>query len=753
MTSPASRRTPVLVVSGFLGSGKTTLVRSLLERSQRDGVRTAIISNEFGALGIDEALLAGAGGVAGSQMVELAGGCVCCQLSDELVETLVRLHDTVDPDRIIIETSGVALPFETQLHLYRPAVRDWIGDDACVVVVDATGSAFDDFSVPNGESGVSLERERNGTFEQQVQSADLIVLSKVDLADAGAMTAALLRLAPDTPVLPAANGDIPVDVFFPAQPRVADARRAQGGHDCGGLVERHPHEHGHTHEPFVSEEIAVSPGQTPDEVERQLLELRALRVKGFVQTTLGPRIVQGVGRRVELVAPGALPVPAGLLGRVVVIRRARFLDSPRAMTVLTAGPDSARALNPTSAGMQHSMILGIAGDVRARIAAGQKICNLTVGDFDPKQFPIPDALRDATTAALADGQTNYPPAEGIAELRQAVCDWYARELGVSITPDWVVVASGARPVMYATYRLFLEPGDEQLFPVPSWNCSYYGQITGARAVPIPTTPEQGFFPDPKVLPAYFRTAQLFSLNSPLNPTGTAIAPERLAAIARALLDENRRRSVDEPGRRPLMWMWDQVYWQLCFGETKHVHPCTLVPEVAPYVVTVDAISKAFAATGLRVGWAVLPPPLASAMKALIGHIGAWAPRPEQVGTAQLLNNPVAMTAFRVGFHAAIEARLDLLHTRLTALGIPHIAPQGAIYLSVRFEAFGRPGVGGVPMQTNDDIRRWLLEAAGVAIVPFQAFEMAEDTGWFRISVGAVSLESLDAAMERLSKVW
>lgn len=226
------------------------------------------------------------------------------------------------------------------------------------------------------------------------------------------------------------------------------------------------------------------------------------------------------------------------------------------MIALSAGPDSARALNPISRGMQHSMILGIAGEVRAQIAAGRDICNLTVGDFDPKQFPIPDRLRDAIAAALADGQTNYPPAEGIPELRRAVCDWYARELGIAITPDWVVVASGARPVMYATYRLFLEAGDEQLFPAPSWNASYYGQITGATPVSIPTRAEDGFFPDPADLPARFRTAQLFSLNSPLNPTGTAIDADRLARIAHAIVAENRRRAVDEPDRRPLMWMWD-----------------------------------------------------------------------------------------------------------------------------------------------------------------------------------------------------
>ena len=128
-----NEKVPALVVSGFLGSGKTTLIRSLLDQAVADGVRVALISNEIGELGVDRALL----GEGGKAYVELEGGCVCCELADDLVDTLQALREEINPDRIVVETSGAALPFDTQLNFWRDPVRDWVGDDMAVVVVNA----------------------------------------------------------------------------------------------------------------------------------------------------------------------------------------------------------------------------------------------------------------------------------------------------------------------------------------------------------------------------------------------------------------------------------------------------------------------------------------------------------------------------------------------------------------------------------------------------------------------------------------
>lgn len=286
------------MVSGFLGSGKTTLVRRLLNDAQARGERVAVVSNEFGELGIDEALL----GQGEEAYVELAGGCVCCKLSDELSETLQMLWDKVRPDRVVIETSGVAMPFETQLALWRPPVDAWVEDDAAVVVVNA--------------DQLAEGRDLSGTWEHQVGSADLLVLNKIDLVDGiEALKQKLAAFNPGTPILEATHGDVPLELLFPRVGRERPDREHPHDHHHD-----HDHSHEHFHEAFRSFEVQVEDGRPAAEVEAELKQHQALRIKGFVRCAEGLRLVQGVGRRMELSPPPAEP-PAALIGRVVVITR------------------------------------------------------------------------------------------------------------------------------------------------------------------------------------------------------------------------------------------------------------------------------------------------------------------------------------------------------------------------------------------------------------------------------------------------
>ena len=242
------------------------------------------------------------------------------------------------------------------------------------------------------------------------------------------------------------------------------------------------------------------------------------------------------------------------------------------------------------------------------------------------------------------------------------------------------------------------------------------------------------------------------LNSPLNPTGTAISAPQLTEICELIVAENRRRA--STGEKAVWLCYDQVYWQLVFPGTgtargiKHVTPPELVPEIAPFTIMLDAASKSFAATGLRVGWAVLPPAARQRMADILGHVGAWAPKAEQIAVAALLDDEPAVETYLVTMRARVAERLELLAAgfqamRVAGLPVEVIPPQGAIYLSVRFLMPGR---------TNEQIRKLLLDQAGFAVVPFQAFGLREDSGWFRISVGAVSMAEIAAALPRVRQV-
>jgi aspartate aminotransferase len=245
-----------------------------------------------------------------------------------------------------------------------------------------------------------------------------------------------------------------------------------------------------------------------------------------------------------------------------------------------------------------------------------------------------------------------------------------------------------------------------------------------------------------------------AINSPLNPTGTGIDPAVLTGICRAIVDENRRREA--AGKRPVFLLYDQVYWATTLARETPVTPPALVPEVAPWTVLIDAISKSLAATGLRVGWALAHPAVTARLSDLLGHVGAWAPKPEQVATAAFLSDAHAFQEFRGQMAERLRVRLGALHAgleRLRARGLPveAVAPEGTLYLSARFPLGGT--IRGRALKTNEDVRKLLLEEAGVAVVPFQAFALAREDGWFRLSVGAVSVAAIEHGLERLERLF
>jgi aspartate aminotransferase len=432
------------------------------------------------------------------------------------------------------------------------------------------------------------------------------------------------------------------------------------------------------------------------------------------------------------------------------------LDVSARMAALDAADPATRGLSPWAAAVQTSEILTIAYQVRERIAAGEDILNLTVGDFSPAEFPIPRALADAVTRAVQEGQTNYPPAPGLPETRDAVCDYLARRMGVRYPRDSVLIVSGARPAVFGTYASVVSRGDRVVYGLPSWNNHHYANLVGAQSVEIETDPESRFFLTPDSVEPHLSTARLLCLNSPQNPSGTVMRPSDLEAISRMVVDENARRA--QSGAGPLYVMFDQIYWPLTFGGVEHVDPVRLVPEMADYTFFVDGISKAFAATGLRVGWCVGPSDVIRKMTGILAHTGCWAPRPIQAATARLLADDEALDAYLESMRAGVLRRLELLYEAITAFAergfdVACIRPQGAIYLSVKLNLVGRRTTDGRLIENDEDTRVHFLEHAGVALVPFRAFGVPEGSHWFRASVGVASIADCEGMKARLDRAF
>lgn len=408
-------------------------------------------------------------------------------------------------------------------------------------------------------------------------------------------------------------------------------------------------------------------------------------------------------------------------------------------------------LSELARGMHMSGILRTAQQVRELRAAGTQILDLSLGDFGPKYFPIPERLLRGIENALESGSTNYPPPPGLLSLRKAVCDYVERCSGIRYPVESVLITCGGRPVLYGAYLTLISPGDTVVYSVPSWQNDSYAWLSAAKAVEIEAKSENGFQPTLAELAPYLKTARLVCLCSPGNPTGTAMDPDVLESILSAVVEENARRAKSD--ERPLFLLFDQIYSSIRVKNNKHRYALALVPESAPYVITMDGASKAFAATGVRVGWMLAPPAIITKTGELLSHVGAWAPHAEQAGMAELLGDPEAIAEYREKMDAAVHQRLDALHRgfaqmRDEGLPVDVLCPDGAIYVSLQLKLRGKK-FAGKTLNDNEAIRSLVLKEAGVAVVPFQAFGLTQETGWFRLSVGAVSMDEIADVFPRL----
>jgi aspartate aminotransferase len=399
-----------------------------------------------------------------------------------------------------------------------------------------------------------------------------------------------------------------------------------------------------------------------------------------------------------------------------------------------------------------SEIIKLAGEVKEKIKKGEKIYNLTIGDFNPQIFPIPTELKQEIINAYQNDETNYPPANGVLALRESVSRYLHTRGGLEYDAEQILISGGARPLIYAAFQTILDPEDTVVFPVPSWNNNHYAHLTRAKQILIEATAENNFMPTAKDIKPYINEATLIALCSPLNPTGTVFTEKGLAEICDIILEENKKRGST---RKPVYLMFDQIYWQLTHGETRHFDPVSINADMKNYTIYIDGISKAFAATGVRVGWAFGPEKLINKMKFILSHVGAWSPKAEQVATAKYLDQDDATDEFLFKIKNKISKRLNALHEGFTSLqkegfAVETIPPQAAMYLTVKFDLTGKVTPEGKTLETTPDVTQYLLNEAGLAIVPFYAFGASKKSSWYRLSVGTAVYEEMDELFERLN---
>ncbi|MDB5200025.1 MAG: Aspartate transaminase [Chitinophagaceae bacterium] len=403
--------------------------------------------------------------------------------------------------------------------------------------------------------------------------------------------------------------------------------------------------------------------------------------------------------------------------------------------------------------MIGSEIVRLGADIKEKINKGEKIYNFTIGDFDSSIFPIPKKFENEIIEAYKNHYTTYPPAEGILALRESVSKFISEREGLEFSAGEVLIAAGGRPLIYALYRALVDKDDKVIYSVPSWNNNHYVHfVEGVHAV-IETKAENNFMPLAEDIRPHLKGAALIALCSPLNPTGTIFKKKELEDICDLVLQENMERGPEE---KKLYVMYDQMYWTLTYGDSEHYNPVSLRPEMKDYTIFIDGISKAFAATGVRVGWALGPQHVLNKMKAINSHVGAWSPMAEQHATAKYLVQTEAIDKYLTHYKKELEDRLRLIHEGFQRLknegfSVDSIAPQAAIYLTIRIDLTGKKTNAEKILEKQKDVTEYILNEAKLAVVPFYAFGASKNSNWYRLSVGTCKKEEISEMLANLKK--
>ena len=369
---------------------------------------------------------------------------------------------------------------------------------------------------------------------------------------------------------------------------------------------------------------------------------------------------------------------------------------------------------------------------RAMRAAGIPVISLTIGEPD---FPSPPHAIEAAHQAALRGETKYTPQDGTSALKQAIQRKFARDSGLAFAPDEITVGNGGKQVIFNALMATLDGGDEVVIPAPYWG-AYPLMVVLAGGVPVPVSCPQdnGFRLRPEDLDAAItpRTKWLL-LNFPNNPTGAACSAEALAALGEVMQ------------RHPHVWvMSDDMYEHLVYDGFRHATLAAVQPALRDRTLTVSGVSKTYAMTGWRVGFAAGPRPLIRAMSAMQGHATAGVSGITQAAAGAALDGPQDSVAAQA---AAYRCRRDLVVGMLNeARGMACHRPEGAFYVYPSIAGcLGRTTPGGVRLDTDEQFALALLEERHVATVHGAAFGMSP---YLRISY-ATDEATLSQACDRI----
>ena len=361
-------------------------------------------------------------------------------------------------------------------------------------------------------------------------------------------------------------------------------------------------------------------------------------------------------------------------------------------------------------------------------AAGRDVIALAAGEPD---FDTPDHIKAAAVKAIAEGKTKYTAPDGMPELKRAICAKFLRENSLTYTPAQVTVGNGGKQTLYNAFIATLNAGDEVVIPAPYW-VSYPDMVLLAGGTPViaPTSQENNY----KLTPAQLEAAltpktKWFIFNSPSNPTGAGYSWDELKALTDVLL------------RHPDVWvMTDDMYEHLAYDDFKFCTPAEVEPALYPRTLTCNGVSKAYAMTGWRIGYAAGPEPLIAAMRKIQSQSTSNPCTISQWAAVEALNGP---QEFLSENNASFSRRRDLVVKMLNeAQGITCPTPEGAFYVYPSIDGLiGKQTPSGAVIADDEAFATELLEQTGVAVVFGAAFGLSPN---FRVSYATSDAELLEA---------